>query len=256
MPEIQGFPVIDDTFGHIGMDGTGYESRDYAAYPLCGLEKSAAFADPVIDPSEYKDRIEEKTANKSWISDICDLAGLKVKNQSQSSYCWIHAPVHGMEVTYVMNGGAPKVLSAFYAGSQIKGGRNQGGSGITGLEWLTKHGTCLESFWEPMKFSGNVTPEIVGNAELHQVTKFIDIDASNTQQIITRLLTNRPVTVGIPAWGHEVLLTFLVWDGRPYFGFDNSWGTSYGKNGRGVLSGAKERFDEAGSIETVEMSIQ
>ncbi len=254
MADIQGFHVVDDSYGSVGtQNGTGYESRDYGAYPLVGLEKAIAFTDPLIDPSEYQERIAEKTAKKSWIKDLCDQAGLKVKNQQQSSYCWIHAPTHGMEVIYVLNGGVLKVLSAFYAGSQIKGGRNQGGSGIQGLEWLTKHGTCQESMWEPMKFRGTVTPEIVGNAELHQVQTFVDMDPRNEQQLITRILTNKPVTVGIPAWGHEVLLTFLVWDaGRVKFGFDNSWGAAWGTAGRGVLEGAKSRFDEAGSIEIVE----
>lgn len=254
MAEIQGFHVVDDSYGDLSNTrGTGYESRDYQAYPLCGLDKAIAFSDPLIDPSEYQSRIEEKTAKKTWIKDLCDQAGLTVKNQQSSSYCWIHAPVKGMECIYVLNGGVRKVLSAFYAGSMIKNGRNQGGSGIQGLEWLSKNGTCQESMWEPMKFRGTVTPEIEGNAELHQVQTFVDMDPRNEQQIITRVLTNKPVTVGIPAWSHEVLITFLVWDGgRVKFGFDNSWGSAWGTNGRGVLEGAKSRFDEAGSIEVVE----
>ena len=53
----------------------------------------------------------------------------------------------------------------------------------------------------------------------------------------------------------SVLITFLLWEnGKVIYGIDNSWGTDWGNNGRGVLQGRMSKFDEAGSIEVVEAS--
>lgn len=255
---INGFPVVDDSYRVdqvLDTDefGTGYVERDYSDYPLGGLKCAMANTTPTFSQAELLERIAEKTAKKSWITDKCDAAGLTVKNQSRSSYCWIHAPVHGMEVQYVLQGGDVKVLSAFYAGARIKNGRNQGGSGITGVKWLHENGTCLESMHAPMDFKVDRNPEHEANAKLHQLVGWEDLDPRDMMAIFSKIVLDQPVTVGIPAWGHEVLITFLVVEsGLILPGFDNSWGTSYGKNGRGVLRGKMTRFDEAGSVANVE----
>jgi hypothetical protein len=38
-------------------------------------------------------------------------------------------------------------------------------------------------------------------------------------------------------------------------GFDNSWSKTFGTNGRGVLTGNKTRFDEAGAIIDIEQAV-
>jgi hypothetical protein len=258
---MNGHYVVDDTFktpdGGAGEYGTGYEPRDYAAYPLAGLKCTRNYSGPTLSKQEIKERIQEKTANKTWIRDQCDRVGSKVKNQQSSSYCWIHAPTRAMECKRVAMGNKFAPLSAFYAGSQIKGGRNQGGSGIVGAEWLAKHGTCLESLWEPMKFRGTVTQEILDNAAKHQILIWEDMNSGDMDAIATSVIFDDPVTVGIPAWTHEVLITYLAWnDGRGMWdpGCDNSWSPDWGDNGRGLLTGRYARFDEAGRIGTLEAS--
>lgn len=254
--EIQGYAVVgDDHRVDPNLDGfgTGYESRDYDEFPMNGLEFAAARDIPSFSQNEILDLIAEKTAKKTWVRDKCDAVGSKVKNQSSSSYCWGHAPVRGMEVDYVLQGGVVKVLSAFYLCSTIKNGRNQGGSGIVAAKFAHERGTCLESMHAPMNFKVNTSAEAKENAALHQITAWEDLDPSDKLAIWTRIVLDMPVTVGIPSWTHEVLLTFLVNDnGTIREGFDNSWGTSWGTNGRGVLTGSKQRFSEAGSIISVE----
>jgi len=260
MPDINGFPVVDDSTGHLNTQGRGYEPRDYARFPLNGLKCARQFSLPIIPASEHEGLIRDKTAAKSWASDLCDQAGLTVKNQQNSSYCWIHAPTHGMEVNYVLQGGKVFVLSAFYGGALIKNGRNQGGSGIEGAQWLSEHGTCLESMHPPMSFSTQNSADTIANAALHKLVTLEEIDSDDHASIITSIFEDSPVTVGIPAWGHEILITFLIWQPGAnlipdfpniVYGFDNSWGTSWGKNGRGTLSRAYSRFDEAGTIRSV-----
>ena len=258
MASIQGYTVVDDQYRaltDISSKCTGYIPRDYKQYPLASLKCARPFSQAYIPKEEYKERIEEKTAKKTWIRDKCDRVGSKVKNQSSSNYCWVHAPVRGMECMVIEQGGVPFTFSAFYPGAQIKRGRNVGGSGIEAVEWLSAHGTCVESLHEPMDFSTNVSQEVVRNGLLHQILAYEDLDPSDDDAIITKLLTDKPVTVGIPAWGHEVLITFLLWEnGKVIYGIDNSWGTDWGNNGRGVLQGRMSKFDEAGSIEVVEAS--
>lgn len=261
------YPICDEQTApppHVaqgqGPDGHGYFERDAKAKALGASMQQ--FSATLIDPSEYEDRIREKDQNakiggvgSSWIWKLCDLLGLKVKNQQSSSYCWIHAPTHAMEVWYAIYGGTLKVLSAFYAGAIIQGGANRGGSGVTGVNWLMRNGTCLESMHPPMNFSTRNDAATVANAQLHKIDSALELDPSDHQAIITSVLNNQPVTVGIPAWSHEVLITGLVFDKSLYswnngvgYIFDNSWMYTWGNNGRGMLSRSYSRFDEAMTI--------
>lgn len=258
--KIQGYELIDDSFrvdSTDGSKGTGYKPRDWDQYPLASLKCSRRMSKPLIPRSEWKERIEEKTRKKTWVKDLCDRKGSRVKDQSSSSYCWIHAPVRGIECRRVLQGDRPLTLSAFYAGSDIKDGRNEGGSGITGVEWLAEHGTPVESMWEPMKFRGERTDAMVRNSAKHKILTYEDLQPRVEDEYVTAILNDDPVTVGIPAWGHEVLITFLVWDdGEVLPGIDNSWGDTWGTNGRGVLKGRMKIFDEAGVIASVMPSVE
>lgn len=259
MITINGFPVVseDSSADLIRPDGcgTGYIERDYKSIPLNSSPFTRASTIKRLSLQEIKELIAEKTANKTWLTDLADRVGSKVKNQQQSNYCWMHAPVRAMEYALLHAGGKAMTLSAFYAASRIKGGRNEGGWGLQAIEFLNDKGTCREDLWPPMKFRGEVTSEIQENAALHQIRIAEELEPDDYELIWSSIVQDQPVTVGIPAWGHEVLLNFLVLNGSSISeGFDNSWGTSYGKNGRGVLSGRMRRFSEAGRIAAMEAS--
>lgn len=252
------FHVLDDSYRFDpNLDGgTGYEPRDFAEYPMNPFEFCAAPTFKALSLKELVEIAKEKKAKRERIIDKCDAAGSKVKNQGRSSYCWVHAPVRGMEIRYIIQGGKPKVLSAFWAGARIKNGRNQGGSGITAVKYLHDHGTCLESMHKPGDFSVDRNPEHEANAAKHQIVSYYDIDPSDRLLIATAVLVyERTVTVGIPKWTHEVDITFYepTPDGNDIDpGIDNSWDVTYGDNGRGILRGGYQRFDEAGVIGDLE----
>ncbi len=230
--------------------GTGYISRDYASHPM-GVLKYAKEMPSIksMAEAEILEAIAEKNAAKNWITNLCDRVGSKVKNQKNSSYCWGHAPCRGMECLYVFSGGVAHTLAAFDACAVIKGGSNQGGSGITWIEFVTERGVCVESLHAPMDFSSRRTAAQEANAQLHKIDAYDDIDPSDRLLIASYVVNDIPVTVGIPSMGHEMLITHLVADGRSIgFGCDNSWGTSDGVNGRRVCTA---RFDEAGAIRSV-----
>ena len=252
---IQGFPVIDEDTSRLHFGATGYEGRDTSAYPRSSLKCCKEGDGQRYPKSSYEAMIAAKTAAKSWIRDKLDRCGLPVKDQMSSNYCWGHAPVRGVEAVIAKQGGKLESLSAFDVCTAIKDGRNHGGSGIEAVEWIAENGVCLEKYHKPMDFSVGRSAEAREDAMRRQIVVYEDMDPDDKDLIIAKLLDDKAVTVGIPAWGHEVLLTFLVWENaEPLFGFDNSWGRTWGTNGRGVLRGRMSNFDEAGSIEVVEVS--
>lgn len=227
----------------------GYDGRDYSAYPFLSLKCARPSTVKRISKADRLEIIREKNAKKTWIKDICDARGSPVKNQQNSNYCWFHAPVRGIEVHYVLSGGPVLKLSAFYGAAIIKGGRNQGGSGVVACEFLSENGTCTEEFHAPMNFKVNRDAEAKANALLHVLDEGEEIDADDHETIKSAICADIGVTVGIPAWSHEVLLTYLNEDDE--YGCDNSWGQSWGDNGRGILSARYSRFDEAWAVRSV-----
>lgn len=262
----QGFPVIGDDFQHLPEHGRGYEARNYLEYPLAGLKCATQATRKTIDPKEIPDRINQKKGQ--WVSDLCDAAGSPVKGQDDTNFCFANAPCRGMEVCNVLAGGPKLVFSAAQPACQITHGRNVGGSGIQVVEHISQHGVCTEDFWARNLVSGRApTPEATANAALHKIVDWEEHDCGDQEalwlHLITSVLLDIPVTVGIPRWSHEVLLTFLVWDPSKFsrcyggvgFGADNSWKPTWGVNGRCVLSLAYSIFDEAGSVLNVTPSM-
>lgn len=259
----QGFEIVGDDYAPgVGFEGhgRGYEPRDYASFPLNGHSFARAATVTRLSEKEIVEAILEKTAKKSWMTDIADRVGSHVKDQGQSNYCWAHAPTRGMEYAHLLTGAPPLVFSAFYTAWPIKHGANAGGSGIQAVESLVKRGTCIESLVPPQTFHVKETEEITANALLHCIVDYEEFEPGDKVGIYSSIIAGQGVTVGIPAWSHEVFLSFLALVGGTDFscireGFDNSWTQKFGNNGRGLLDGAKRRFDEAGRIASIKQSI-
>ncbi len=247
-----GYPGIDSAAAPANAAGfgKGYVPRDYLSYPL-GALKFAKAAPPIkaMSDAELKEAIEYKTAKKDWLKDKAQRVGLKVKNQQNSSYCWAHGAVRGCEMAYLFSGGRQFTLAAFDVAACIKGGRNQGGSGVEAVEWIASHGVCREDLHKPMDFSANRTAEQSANAQLHKIVAYDDLDPGDHNLIYTYVVNDIGVTIGVPVWSHEICITFLATEnGIIYPGIANSWGTTYGEDGYAVLHGAYTRFDEAGAV--------
>lgn len=248
-------PVIDDSNFQQFIDpvvdgakvGRGLIPRDFAAEPYGSVEYAEAFPLPLIPESEWEDRMAEIERTKSSIVDVCDQAGLKVKNQQQTNYCWINAPTHCVEIMRVMQGQGYVELSPASVGAKIKNFRNVGGWGTEGTKYIAEHGLVPASLW-PNNAINKDYDTAAANAERvkYQVDEWWELKPRNLKELATCLLLNVPVAVGLNWWGHEVTFVKLVKKNGVWgVMFDNSWGESWGDSGRGVLVGSKAIPDDA-----------
>lgn len=206
------------------------------------------FPDSLLIPrSEWQARIQELDATKSSIPDLCDQAGLPVKDQKRTNYCWANAPTHCVEVVRVLEGHAPVVLSAASVGAQVKNYWNTGGWGKEALDFIIAHGVVPDDKWPNAEINKKyATPENLAEAKKFAVTGWWELEPRNLDQLISCLLRRVPVAVGYNWWSHEVTAVRPLWlDGEVALQIDNSWGQQWGTNGRGTLQGRKMLPDDA-----------
>lgn len=210
-------------------------------------------AELLIPRHEWQARIKEREEKKARLMDLCDLEGLKVKDQEQTNYCWINAPTHCVEIVRMLQGQGAVSLSPASAGAQITGYRNVGGWGKTGLEWIINKGLVPTKYWPANAIDRRyATPENLAMALRFRGIEWIELEPRNLDQQVSCLLRGIPIAVGLNFWSHEVTDTDPLWiDNDIAIGFDNSWGVRYGKNGRGVRQGQRMLADDAVALRTV-----
>jgi len=199
-----------------------------------------------IPRADWQAMIAEAEQLGTRIPDLCDRAGLTVRDQKRTNYCWINATTHCTEIRRMLQNEPRVPLSAASAGAQITDYRNAngdpagvGGWGKPGLEWIVAHGIVPTSLWP----NNTIDPKYATAAALAEARKYRPIDwyelePGNIDQVVSLVLRGIPVAVGYDWWGHEVTIVAGKWlDGDIALEFDNSWGLGYGTNGRGVLQG-------------------
>lgn len=204
-------------------------------------------ADLLIPRTDWQAMIADAEKYGARIPDLCDRAGLKVKDQQQTSYCWINSPTHCTEIVRVLENEPLVSLSPASAGAQITHYRNVGGWGKEALEWIVANGLVPSDKWPDNAIDSQYAT--AGNKALalkYRVQGWWELEPGNMDQIVSCLLRNIPVSAGLSWWGHQVTYTAPRWlDNAIAIEFDNSWGTSYGVNGRGVLQGKRMLPDDA-----------
>lgn len=246
----RGMPVIgDDNWQEFYDEPTGLSKGRSARPPDASLGGVAAsFNIPLIPRAEWSDRIADLDRSKSSLKHIIDQIGVKVLDQNGTNYCWCNAVVYAvMAVRAVMN--EPQIrLSPASVAAPIKGYRNQGGWGGEALDYIIEHGVASQQFW-PANAIDRQYDNQASKADRvhHKVTAWLELANRSFNQLATCLLHRLPVPIGLNWWGHEVCAVQLVETSPGVFGvvIANSWGSSWGNAGFGVLTESKATPDDA-----------
>ena len=267
--------VIDDSnyVDHIGpvevVDGVerakGLIPRDYIARPQ-GYYKSAPPFDPkelpIIPRENWSELIKEKVAKKTRLSDLRNVSGpngnrIPALDQNGQGYCWFYSgTMCVMMLRMVAN--MPYVrLSAHSGAWVIKKGKDQGGWGCQGLDYIQDKGICTVDDWPEKSMDGRQynTAENWEKAKQYRVTEsWMDLEPRQYDrdmtfdQVMTCLLSNIPVIGDFNWWGHSVCLVDAhELDSSKSLSDPNRWGTAtinswsdnWGTNGYGILKGRK-----------------
>jgi hypothetical protein len=201
----------------------GLIPRNYATHPRGCYANVAAVDVPLIPRSEWPERVRDKVASKSQLSDL-RLSGaggpaFPSLDQDGVGYCWAHSSTHAVMYLRLVQHEPVVLLSAFCVAATIKKGADEGGWGAQSLDFITEKGVCSQALWPQgdRSYRKYDTPEVWGNAALHKVVEgWVDLQAAQYDrkmtfdQVGSLLLSDCPVVCDFNWWSHSVLGVDLV----------------------------------------------
>jgi hypothetical protein len=175
-------------------------------------------------------------------------------DQGQTNFCWCYAVVKGMALQRLKQGETYVELSPESMAGPLTNYANangdpvgQGGYGIQSATFAVTDGPCSKRLWLPHHIARSMnTPEVQEDRKNYRGVEFFDLGRDNLQALWSCVVLDMPVALGVDDWGHEILVVALFIDPRTknICGIiDNSWGSGWGKNGRGVLTPQRMRGD-------------
>jgi hypothetical protein len=245
--------INDETVNDALLFG-GHRGLDLSSRPegLIYTGLAEPFPDSLLIPSsEWQSRIAENEERKTALNDLVDLAGLPCKDQDRTNYCWGNATVHTGEIVRVLQNQPKVILSAAsvcgpvtrYANARPWPGQpaGVGGNGINALNYIIENGIVPESNWPVNVIDPKYATAANKNIALdYRVDEWFEIEPGNMNQVVSCLLRNIPISVGLNWWGHQITYYAAKWvDGAIAILFRNSWGKTYGQNGYGILQGRR-----------------
>lgn len=211
---------------------------------------------PRSDWRELMD-MQEKQQSSPWHH--WKAAGVAVKDQKSSSWCWCFGTTGAIQNRYAQQGmGDVQLSAASVAGPIMDYDKDQGGWGQYAVEYVQEHGIADQSVWPELSVSRKLesSRKVADNRYQYDICDFQMHDPFDLDSVVSSLLCPidpQPVTVGYLWWGHLIFAnraTFV--DGQIALTIVNSWGDSWNGDGTAVLVGEQKCSpDEAISISCV-----
>ena len=229
----------------------GGEQPEQIATALRGAEK---YDGTRYQRSEWKELMALQEAEQSSPWHHWKGAGIKVKDQKRSSWCWCFGTVGAIQTRYAQQGmGNTNLSAASVAGPLMGYDLDQGGWAEWAMEYIEEHGVASTDVWPELSIdrSLNSSPVVRENRFKHYVPCFQAHDRKDIVGVVSSLLdpvNPCPVTLGYSWWGHLIFgvrATFT--DGRITIWGVNSWGSDWNGDGTVKLVG-EERCSPTESI--------
>lgn len=263
----------------------GREARKWDVFPF-GSPPFQASASPLparIPRSEWDERIKDLSANNGarLQSQRRKRAGIKSLDQNGTNYCWCNAVISAMKLLRLWQNEPYAELSPASVAAIIKGGANQGGWGGEALDFIIKNGVCTTALWGANDRNYRTLDNAASKAERakYKVTEWWELNSGDFDMLMTLLLNEIPVFIGLNWWSHEVCAVDPVilsasavndataaakelYKSLPPEERDmkmeraaskygtriwNSWNDSWSDEGMGTLSESKSTPDDAGA---------
>jgi len=236
--------------------GCGYGFGDGGFPKQTSLRPFSGKRYPRSDWRELMD-LQEKQESSPWHH--WKTAGIKVKNQDTSSWCWCFGTIGAVQNRYAQQGMGDTQLSAASVAGPIMGyNKDRGGWGQYAVEHIQEHGVAQKSVWPELSIDRSLenNQSVINNRFQFDICDFEMHDRFDIDSVVSSLLCPidpQPVTVGYLWWGHLVFAnraTFV--DGKIALTVVNSWGDDWNGDGTAVLVGEEKCSpDEAISISCV-----
>lgn len=257
-PELGRFNVIDGSnFLQYADDPAtrslrGYEGRNYHKHPYGSMPYGAS-PYPKIPRHEWQARIEEGHAKKTFPIYHNLRKKVPIKNQRKTNYCWINSVVGAIQAARAMSGLPTVALSSASAGAPGKGYQNVGGWTGEAITMIAKYGLVPETQWPNDAIESSYFRGTRAVAQQYNIGQWFELRRRDFDELMTCLLLNIPVAVGLPWWGHSVWYSAPIWDGGPGVIDDNSWGPEWENKGRSILMEEKANAEEANAISSAKL---
>lgn len=192
---------------------SGYVPRSWVDAPLGASPYAGRMPHSLIIPEdEWADRIADKQANKSRLSDVATAMGDIWWNQDPSWYCWCYCVVQGAQLSLGLAGDKTRRLVPESVAGPIMNYRKKGGWPLMAVEYIAEHGVADESVWPGSTHDErNSSRYFDGSRENAAKTKFAEWwDVADYRELVSCLLRNQPVPLGYPWMGHAMLAVDVV----------------------------------------------
>ena len=229
---------------------------------------AAPFPTPLIPRSEWDERIRDQVRFGMNPIAVARGAGLTVKNQKRTNYCWEFSKVQLVEFARVKQGLEHVPLSPASVAAPLTQYRNArgnpagvGGWASKGVDFASINGICPSSIWPEHGIDSKYdTPTARAARQLYKPTEWWNLPTGDFAAVMTSLLLGEPVAIGLGWWGHQVVAMDPVkFDGTGNYGVKiwNPWGPDWPKPGAGgeaILTESKARPNDAVTVGVVTAS--